>query len=147
MNSTTRVEKVDNLDNYALINFFYCEAPQIALLFGGNFDWRNFDLHKYARNHHVWICWRGHEPIGIMMAQLYGSVFDFESKVLWQDLLYVKKSSSRAAFLLMKEFIAFGRANAKLVFTARTKHTNVKESTLERLGFFKTEELYQLRIT
>lgn len=107
-------------------------------------DFTHFDVWAYVANHHVWIVRRAGEPVGVMFAQLYGSVFDPRSKILFQDGFYVKKSSGRAANLLMKEFIDFGRANAKIIFTCRGKLTNVKARTLERLGFEKTEELFRL---
>lgn len=128
-------------------DFLIDEAPRVAAMFGGVYDWQNFDFAKYCDKHLVWVCCRRYEPVGVMMAQMYRSVFDPEVTILFQDLLYVKnKSSGRAAHLLMKEFIAFGRANVKLVFTMRTKHSNVKERTFERLGFEKTEELYRLEV-
>lgn len=107
-------------------------------------DFTNFNIWDYVRNNHVWIARRAGEPVGVMFAQLYGSVFDPKSKILFQDGFYVKKSSGRAAFLLFREFLAFGRANAKIIFTCRGKFTNVKARTLERLGFEKSEEIFRL---
>lgn len=107
-------------------------------------DFTNFNIWDYIRNNHVWVVRRQGEPVGVMFAQLYGSVFDPKSKILFQDGLYCKKSSGRAAYLLMREFIDFGRANAKIIFTCRGKLTNVKARTLERLGFEKTEEIFRL---
>ncbi len=107
-------------------------------------DFTHFNVWDYAANHCVWIARKNGEPVGVMFAQLYGSVFDPKSKILFQDGFWVKKSSGRAAFLLMREFIDFGRANAKIIFTCRGKLTNVKARTLERLGFEKTEELFRL---
>lgn len=109
-------------------------------------DHRNFDFFRYAQNHVVLVCFQGDRPVGLVMAQLFGSVFDPKTKVLFQDVLWVEKSSGRAAHLLMREFIAFGRANAKLVFTCRAKQTNVKERTLKRLGFEKVEEIFRLEV-
>lgn len=127
---------------YLVYNFFMSELPHVENIF--KLDGSNFNFDQYAKNHYVWVCWKEGRPVGIMMAQLYGSVFNPDQKILFQDLLYVKKSTSKAAYLLMKEFIAFGQANAKIVFTCKTKHTNIKERTLKRLGFEKTEEIYRL---
>lgn len=126
--------------------FFIAHGPPHIDRYGDHFDFSNFDFWAYARDHQLWVCRRRGEICGVMMAQLYGSVFDSEVKILFQDVLYCKMSSGRAAFLLFQEFLAFGRANAKLVFTARAKYTNVKGSTLEKLGFEKVEEIYQLEV-
>ncbi len=140
---TYTISREQNL-GYLVYDFFQSESAHVAALFDNRYDWKNFNFDRYAKNHYLWVCWREGKPIGLMMAQLYGSVFDPSTKVLYQDLLYCKKSSGRAAFLLMQEFIAFGRANVKMVFTCRAKCTNVKEITLNRLGFQKAEELYCL---
>lgn len=121
-------------------------GPTVTEMFGGHMDWTNFNFSRYAENHHMWFCSKGSVVQGMMMAQLFGSVFDSSAKILRQDLLYCKKSSGRAAYLLMQEFIAFGRGNANLVFTCLTKHTNVKERTLNKLGFQKIEEIYSLEV-
>lgn len=107
-------------------------------------DFSNFDVWGYAANHYMWIVRKDGAPVGVMFAQLYGNVFDPKIKILFQDGFYVRKSSGRAAYLLFKEFIDFGRANAKIIFTCRGKLTNVKVRTLERLGFEKSEEIFRL---
>lgn len=121
-------------------------APIVMRTFGNVYDCSHFNFDEYARQNCLWFCWRNGKPVGIMMAQFYANTFDRDVKILYQDLLYCEKSSGRAAYLLMDKFIAFGRANANLVFTMTTKHTNVKGRTLERLGFEKTEELYRLEV-
>jgi hypothetical protein len=109
-----------------------------------NFEFRDFDFHSYARNHLFWVCRRRGAPVGVLLARIYPSIWGSKTKVLWQDSLYCKKSSGKAAYLLLKNFMDFGRKEANLVFTCRAKHTNIKVKSLERLGFKKSEELFLL---
>lgn len=140
-------ELVVSINPYSdICDFIISESPHVAGLFDHNFDWRNFDFIDYARRNWVWVCRRDGAVVGLMMARTYTSLFDQSKRILMQDLLYTKKSSSKAAYLLMKEFVAFGRAHTNLVFTMLTKHTNVKGRSLEKLGFKKTEELYRLEV-
>lgn len=137
------IERVHTItsDVYA----FFCQSISGAnAALDNTLDFSNFDVWEYAMNRCVWIARKKGEPVGVMFAQIYGSAFDPKSKILFQDGLYCKKSSGRAAYLLMKEFIDFGRANAKIIFTCRGKLTNVKARTLERLGFEKSEEIFRL---
>ena len=140
------IERVREIAPYGKIaEFFYQEAPNVEKIFDHRFAWAEFDISSYALHHCVWVCLRAGIPVGIMMAQLFPSIWDGK-KVLMQNLLYCKKSSGRAAYLLMKEFIDFGRAEASLVFTMTTKNTNVKEKSLQRLGFKKVEEHFLLEV-
>ena len=138
---TLRRERTIDSDVYA---FFIGEIARANAAVGETLDFSNFDVWDYAAKNLVWVARKNGQPVGVMFAQLYGSVFDPKSKILFQDGFYVKKSSGRAAFLLFKEFIDFGRANAKIIFTCRGKLTNVKARTLERLGFEKSEEIFRL---
>ncbi len=108
------------------------------------FDWNKFDMLDYARRGMFLVCYRRGQPVGVMLARLYSSVFDPTVTILFQDILYVRKSSGRAAFLLLKAFIDFGRANADLVFTMVTKNSNLKGTSLEKLGFVRAEVLYRM---
>lgn len=138
------IERVREIDPQ-LCRFLIGQMDEAQKLFP-LFDVSNFDFYNYAAKNLMLVCRRRGEPVGVVLAQLYGSVFDPKTKVLFQDLLLVKKSSGKAAYLLMQEFIAFGRAHSNLVFTMTLKHTNIKGRTLERLGFEKAEELYRLEV-
>lgn len=137
------IERVKEIYPYGdIAAFFYEVGPALGDLYG--FEFSDFDFFHYAQQNILWLCRRRGKPVGVMLARLYPSVWDQKSKVLWQDSLYCKKSSGKAAYLLLKQFIDFGRAEANLVFTCKAKHTNVKEKSFERLGFKKTEELFLL---
>lgn len=137
------IERIQHIRPYSdVAEFFYEIGPDIGKAFG--FDHDQFDFYSYAERYIFWLCRRKGKPVGAMLARLYPSIWDNSKNVLWQDALYCKKSSGKAAYFLLKTFIDFGRREANLVFTCRVKHTNVKEKSFERLGFKKSEELFLL---
>ncbi len=138
-----QIESIEDFDE-ELLEFFVKEAENIANLFENKFNWRNFDLSQYLEEGLIAVCYKNDRPVGGLLMRLYPSVFDGEVKILMQDLLYCKKDSGRAATLLMRLFIAFGRANADLVFTMRAPQTNIKSSSLKKLGFKEVETLFCL---
>lgn len=117
----------------------------MAEIFGYKFNFKNFDFISYARGGYFLVCRRDGKPVGVMLARLYGSIFDTETKILMQDLLYVKEPATRAAYNLLLEFIDFGRTNANLIFTVKSQHTNIKARSLEKLGFTKCDELWEMK--
>jgi len=137
----TSREQVDD----ELLEFFKMSAEQVAMDYGHKFNWKKFKLLSYARDHRLMICRRNGRPVGIMLSQLYGSVFDPDVKILCQDLLFTKPGT-RAARLLMRDFIDFGRLNANHVITMIAEKTNIKRQSLEKLGFVKLEELYRIEV-
>jgi len=144
MTSIYEVKRIREINLYDKYYGFFLEEVGNVQPYRDKFDFRSFDLPSYAWNNFFWVCNRNDLPVGVLMARLYGSVFDPYKKILYQDLLYAKKSSGKAVHLLLREFIDFGRVNASLVFTCRTIHTNIKDKSLEKLGFKKAEELYLL---
>jgi hypothetical protein len=127
-----------------LIEFFQEAAKQVAKMYSDSFDWRNFTLMKYAQSARLMVCYKDDKPVGVMLYQTFPSVFDPETIVCKQDLLYVKKGNPRATKLLLDEFIDFGKANANHVITMIAEKTNIKPRSLEKLGFKKLEVLYRL---
>lgn len=137
------IELVKEIEPYGdVAQFFYDEGPDLANAYG--FDFNQFDFFSYAARHKMWICRMDGKPVGVMLARIYPSVWDNSQMVLWQDSLFCKKSSGLAFALLLETFIDFGRAHANLVFTCKAKHTNLKERSFNRLGFYKSEELFRL---
>lgn len=109
---------------------------------GHKFNWQNFHLPVGYR---LTFCYRDDAPVGYMIARLSGSVFDSTLKVLRQDLLYAKPGT-RAARILLNDFIDFGKRNANHVITNIAETTNIKPRSLEKLGFKKLETLYRMEI-
>lgn len=121
-------------------------AQLVSWTFKGNFNWKNFPFEWYTDNHRFMVCRRRGEIIGVMLARLSISVFDPGMKILVQDLLWVKDGYPRAAVRLLKDFVDFGRTNANHILTMTTPHTNIKPTSLEKLGFEKLETLYRLEV-
>lgn len=136
------IERVKEVGYYNdVADFFYTLAKELDLY---DLDFTNFDFRRYCSENYVLICRQRGMVVGCLFARLHPCVWDPKNITLYQDGLFCRKSSGKAAYLLLKEFIDFGRKEANLVFTCRTKYTNVKEKSFERLGFKKTEELYLL---
>ena len=107
--------------------------------------WTNFNVEDYAKKHRLMICYRDQKPVGICMSKIISNTFDSGVKILYQDLLY-SEPGSRAAYLLMRDFIDFGKSNAKYIVTMIAAHTNIKKRSLERLGFKALEEQYIIEV-
>ncbi len=129
-----------------LASWLLDESEKVEKLFGGKFKARNFDFHSYAREGYFVVCKRDGKPVGILLARLYESIFDPERKILAQDLLYVSEPATRAALLLMRNFIDFGKANANHIFTQLALKTNINAKTPCKLGFKKIEEVYEIEV-
>lgn len=140
-----RLRGLEDIDG-AIAEFLLYAAEHLANLYGHPFNWRNFDFAGYARQGLFLVCFKDGEPVGALLARLYDSVFDPETRILMQDELYAKQGSGRAAHLLFQHFIDFGRANANHIITQIAHRTNIKRRSLERLGFEKLEELYRLEV-
>ena len=78
-----------------------------------------------------------------MLARLYTSIFDDETKILQQDLLYARPGS-RASKVLLDDFIDFGRKHADHILTTIGTETVIKGESLEKLGFSKLETTYRM---
>jgi hypothetical protein len=111
--------------------------------YGNKFNWTSFDLDRFAEYGLLLLCYKDGVPTGFMMATLFTSFFDDETKILMQQVLYAKPNT-RACHYLMQHFIDFGKRYANHTITMIGSETNIKARSLERLGFTKLEELYRL---
>lgn len=109
--------------------------------------WKNFDYKKFADMTQglVLVCYRGEQPVGILIAGRGTAAWNSNHRVLKQLTMYAKPNT-RAAYYLMQHFIDIGKASADTVITMIGEHTNIKESSLEKLGFKKLETLYTLEV-
>lgn len=121
-------------------------APKISALFGHVFNYKNFRPHLFAQKGFFLICRRNGEIRGGMVGGVQRSLIDPEIKILQQVILYVKPDSGRAAYYLFKKFIDIGKTEANHIITMTTSQTNIKASSLERLGFKEMETLYRLEV-
>lgn len=107
------------------------------------FDSSKFDIKKYADKGRLVVCFRDDVPVGFMMSHLVQSFWDSDIKILKQMLLWAVPKT-RAANLLFKEFIDFGRLHADHIHTNLAVKTNISHRTLDRLGFVPFEVVYVL---
>lgn len=122
------------------------EIPKISKIFKDKFNFENRDDFIMFEKGVVLVCKRNEEITGIFLAFLYPSVFDSETKLLQQQLFYVKPDSGRTAFHLFKKFIDIGKNEADHIITTLTSQTNIKPKTLEKMGFEKLETLYRMEV-
>ena len=128
-----------------LIPYFQSAGRHLASIYGDKFDWRNFKIRRYALENRITVCRHQGRLVGFMLARTFGSIFDGNVKILFQDSLYAEPGT-RAAHALMRDFIDFGKSNANHIISAIGAKTNVKQRSLERLGFRKIEELYRIEV-
>lgn len=138
------IERYVWTDGELLRDFFQECAQEVSKLYGDHFLWWHFPVVTYSKEARLMICYKNGKPVGVMLYQIFPSVFDPSTLVCKQDLLYVKKGNPRATKLLLDEFIDFGKANANHVITMIAEKTNIKPRSLEKLGFKKLEVLYRL---
>lgn len=136
---------LEDLKDADLFNYLAKAAANVGKIFGDVLDPVNFPLVHYVQNYRMVVCKRDGVPIGVHLSRLYPSILDPKTKILYQDLLYAEPGT-RAAKLLMEDFLTFGRANANHIITCISPRTNIKRQSLEKLGFSKMEELYRMEI-
>ena len=90
----------------------------------------------------VWLA-KDPEIKGLLVTELMRDPFTNE-KVLYQRLLY--SVTPRATVALLNHFLDYGKKNANSVMGVLTQHTNLKESSLIKLGFKKLETVYKLEV-
>jgi len=132
-------------DDHYLIMWMAHHAAKVAEMYGSWVKWQNFDIKTYAERQRIRLCRRDGDPVGVMLASIYPSVFDNSVLIYQQDLLYARPGT-RAAKLLMDDFIDFGKGHAKHIISMIGANTNIKPKSLERLGFKKLEELYRIEV-
>lgn len=126
--------------------FLWKEVPNISKLFGDKFNFDNCDMGKMINKGIVLYCVRDGEITGIHVSFLLSSSFDTETKILQQQLFYVKPDSGRTAYHLFKKFIDIGKLQADHIITMLTSHTNIKPQTLKNMGFEELETLYRMEV-
>ena len=128
-----------------LLRFIADNADKLNAIYGNKFDWAHgFPLKYCVKNHVVLVCYRDSEPIGFMLGSMNPMLFDIKKTVLRQEILYAKYP--KATIELLRYFIDLGRLRANHVITCIGKHTNIKPRSLEKLGFTKMEEWFEMEV-
>lgn len=150
--SSTITYTIEQLDKCTVHNsdvkwYLYEIGPRLSEIFGGKFNWRNTPYEQLADKCIFLICRRNGEIRGHMVCYLQPSILDPEINLLYQLSFYVKPDSGRTAYHLFQKFIDIGKDRANHIITMLTSQTNIKPSTLERMGFKEVETLYRMEIT
>lgn len=136
---------VDNV-NELIYWYFAKSAKQISEAYGNKFNWRKLPIGQYLQDPDIVIlmAFDGVNPVGFIAGKMYGSFFDPDTRILFQQILYAEKP--RVTHALLREFIDFGRLHVNHVISCIGEQTNIKQRSLERLGFTKLEEVYRMEV-
>lgn len=141
---TIEVVTYQNIERFA--EYLWQVGVAETELYQAKYNWESFDFAWYlSTGGHMRICLRNGEPVGLMMYRVSEPIFDDRLRVLKQDLLYCQ-SGTKAAKLLLDEFIDFGKTYADHIITVIGEKTNIKAKSLEKLGFSKLETLYRMEV-
>lgn len=134
------------MDNLEIQEFILSAAKDANRRTNNTFDYLNFPL-EYLDLHYCNMAFVDGRPVGFMFATRYSSIFDQSKVLLRQDFLYTPEGSSPfICHRLMQDFIDFGKLCADHILTVRGPGTNIKGSSLERLGFKELETLYRMEV-
>lgn len=145
MGTKYSVKKLEEFELDQYFPFFKSVARKVWLMYGKKFRYERFRIRSFTDCHHLVICLRDAEPVGVLLYRLYPSIFDDETRIVYQDLLYAEPGT-RAAYHLLHHLIDFTRHNADHLIVMTTPYANIKGESLERLGFKKLETLYRLEV-
>lgn len=136
------IESLPEIDT-VLRKFFIRSAHIINAQYGSRYELKYFDIENYlVSGGHLWVCYRRDEPVGFIMGRLSKSLWDNAHTYLFQDLLY--GIYPKATYLLLREFIDYGKKEADDILTVLGDRVNIKPSSLKRLGFKKHQTQYIL---
>lgn len=137
----------DTVHLFGVKQYLYEVAPKLSEMFEGKLDYKNCPIEALAENYIFLVCRRNGEIRGHMLCYVFTSPLDIKVKILYQLSFYVKPESGRTAYHLFQKFIDIGKDRANHIITMLTSHTNIKPTTLERLGFKELETLYRMEIS
>lgn len=123
--------------------YLYEKTLKLSEITGHEFpDVDKIDFLNIIVNQYLFMTFRDDKPVGFLYATLFQSVFSKSIKIFMQQSLYAEPGS-KAAYLLLKHFLDFGKLKADHVITMITPYTSIKGSSLEKLGFTEMETLYR----
>lgn len=123
--------------------FMIAASHHLSREYGEKFNFDPKRIESIVATGDFWVCWKGEDIVGFMFARRSRSLFDPEKVMLIQHLLFALPQT-KGAFYLLKEFIDFGKHHADHIITMIAEKTNIKERSLERLGFSKLETMYRM---
>lgn len=127
-----------------MLRFMADSADHLNMIYGNIYNWHNFPVKYAVEKQVVLACFSGTNPVGFLLGSLQTSIFDYDTTILKQQVLFAKHP--RASVALLRYFIDFGRLNANHVITQIGEHTNLKPESLEKLGFTKVDVVYRMEV-
>ena len=140
------IERLEKPEDFTedVWKFLNEEMPNIGKLFDNKLNHKNCKPIDIAGKCLFLICKRDGEISGQHISYMTRSMLDPDKLILQQMHFYVKPDSGRTAYHLFKKFIDIGKTEADHIITMLTSQTNIKPSTLEKMGFNELETLYRL---
>lgn len=129
-----------------LRNFVNLESKYLADLFDNKLDPSGAAIEGMIKHAIFLVGKRDGEIRGVHISWLTKCPLDMNTKILQQQLFYVKPDSGRLSYHLFNKFIDIGRSEANHIITMLTRQTNIKSHTLENLGFKELEVLYRMEV-
>jgi hypothetical protein len=144
--TTYTIEQLDGVTLYDddVQKYISEMGPELSKQFGNKFNSDHTPYSKLVTSLMFLVCRRNGEIRGHMLCYIFRSPLDPEVKILYQLSFYVKPDSGRTAYYLFQKFIDIGKDRANHIITMLTSQTNIKPSTLEKLGFKEVETLYRM---
>lgn len=118
---------------------------ELNSLYGTNYDFSRFPLNVVEKHHYFRVCLKDDKPVGFIIATIGQHMFDYNIKILSQQLMFAE-TGTKAGYLLMQDFIDFGKLHSNHIITMIADYTNIKEKSLVKLGFKKLETAYRMEI-
>lgn len=128
-----------------VVAFIYEGLKEGIKVYGDKFDVSGFRIVRFAEEHRLTVCFRDDVPVGFMMGCLSKSFFD-ENVIAFRQMALWSLPKTRGAYLLLKDFIDFGKVNANHIICTIGTKTNIKPATLGKMGFEQLEVFYRMEI-
>lgn len=96
-------------------------------------------------NEHVFfVAEKNSLPIGFIAGYFTPHLFNPEIKILNELFWWTQKGHHRAAFLLLQEYLRFGKSNAQWITLSLNRFTPINEKSILKRGFHEHERTYLL---
>lgn len=118
-------------------------------LFGDDEEYNLAAIRIMMQEHLFLVAEKDSKLVGFVSGFINGHPYNKHILVLTETFWWVEKSSrgSKAAVLLLNEFVKFGKANVDWVYFTFNKHTGVKDQHLTKRGFHMKETAYMLEVS
>lgn len=138
---TTR--EIDN--PYELLmhyGFFYDVRESEEKLYPAFKD-STFNILEFAGS--VVVCFKDDQPVGLLLYHIAPCLWRQDIRILTQHLLWTQ-AKTRAVYYLLRHLKKVGEEKADMIFCPIGHATNLKPSSLEKMGFKLLETTYSYEV-